>query len=251
MYTKRRYWYMKFKIVFVSVFLLSSCTYSTTNEMSCIERDVSFSILKDQNKLINTCDFREKSLDFVNSFDVKRISTLYSLASTDKNIWLYVIQNSDLNPYSASEKVQLYYILRDVYQYGDILIEQLIWNMSEEYKNIVLPIWHIVLWEDLLTTDYRDVQNWDTEWWVIEWGLEYLRYEHLKFLEILFSENPERIKNISSIMSLDWAYETLEDERSRELLKKILQDLLSYIENDTDSQTNKLIKRQLERVLKQ
>lgn len=215
-------------LILLLTLLLSSCNtnHSDINKKVCNEENVNF-INLDKTSLTNICNYKEKLKNIILKNNKLNIDDFYTLSKIDIDSWKYILWNID-NNISIIEKIQLYYILKNIHNYSDENIKNKLWFIDKEYKNFWISTERIVLAERLLT----QIFEWDEEtlYWVqkASWSLT---YKDIVFLNIVFKFEPERFNNISLVADLTWWYNVLKDKKSRELYITIFKNLLPKLNN--------------------
>jgi hypothetical protein len=190
---------------------------------TCIKQDIIDNLYNISVKeLQNICNYNDISLKSVQSEDERmRLQYLYEFLTSHKETWLYIIRNFDIESFSYIDKLKLYYILWREYGMNDDEAENIVGEINENHKGLYMPTGDYVFWEFMLTIDYDRYNEPEIdsipESRIVVWAREYLRYDHIKLLDIILSTEPERLTNIYIISSIQPAYKTLQDSRSKEL----------------------------------
>lgn len=216
----------KILILLLTLFL-SSCYIKYNDKNICKEKNIDF-INLNKASLESICNYKKKLRNIILKDNVLNIDNFYTLSKIDINSWKYILWFID-NNISNVKKIQLYYILKNIYKYSDEDIEKIIWLLDTKYKNIWISTDRIVLAENLLT----QVFEWQEETinWIqnASWNLN---YSDLEFLNIIFTLEPERFNNINLVADLNWWYNILKDEKTRKLYIDITNRLLNNLNNN-------------------
>lgn len=218
---------MFYKIfVLLLTLFLSSC-YINDNKNICKDDNIDF-IKWDELSFINICNYKEKLKNLILKNNSFNINEFYILSKIDIDSWEYILWNID-NNMSEIQKIQLYYILKEIYNYNDENIENKLWPIETKYKNLWVSTERIISAENLFTQVFEwqeetinGIQN-------ASWNLS---YNDLEFLNIIFTLEPERFNNINLVTDLMWWYNVLKDEQSRKLYIDIMKHLLDTVNNN-------------------
>lgn len=218
---------MFYKIfVLLLTLLLSSC-YTNDNKNICKDENIDF-IKWDEWSFTNICNYQEKLKNLILKNNSFNINDFYRVSKIDINSWEYILWNID-NNMSEIQKIQLYYILKEIYNYNDENIENKLWPIETKYKNLWVSTERIISAENLFTQVFEwqeetinGIQN-------ASWNLS---YNDLEFLNIIFTLEPEKFNNINLVTDLMWWYNVLKDEQSRKLYIDIMKHLLDTVNNN-------------------
>ena len=214
-------------LVLLLTLLLSSCSMKNL----CQEEEIYF--VENMSSFKHICNYKEKLKDRILRDNGLNIENFYFLSKNDIEAWKYILWYIDKNNVTHIQKIQLYSILKNMYDYSDEKIESKIWFIEPKYKNLWVSIERIIWAENLLT----QVFEWQEETmdWVWRDATWYLTYEELEFLYIVFTFEPERFNSINLVSDLSWWYRTLVDEKS----KKLYKDMMKYVWNNVESEISK------------
>jgi len=212
---------MFYKILVLLLTLLLSSCYINDNKNICKDDNIDF-IKWDELSFINICNYKEKLKNLILKNNSFNINDFYRVSKIDINSWEYILWNID-NNMSEIQKIQLYYILKEIYNYNDENIENKLWPIETKYKKLWVSTERIISAENLFIQVFEwqeetinGIQN-------ASWNLS---YNDLEFLNIIFTLEPERFNNINLVTDLMWWYNVLKDEQSRKLYIDIMKHLL-------------------------
>lgn len=218
---------MFYKILVLLLTLFLSSCYLNDSKNICKDENIDF-IKWDELSFKHICDYKEKLKNLILNNNILNINDFYTVSKIDIDSWEYIFWNID-NNISKVKKIQLYYILKEIYNYSDDSIETKLWPIETKYKNLWVSTERIVSAENLFT----QVFEWQEE--TIDWIQKAswnLSYNDLEFLDIVFTLEPERFNNINLVTDLMWWYNVLKDEQSRKLYLNIMKHLLNNLNNN-------------------
>ncbi|MDD3646516.1 MAG: hypothetical protein PHH06_03835 [Candidatus Gracilibacteria bacterium] len=215
-------------LILLLTLLLSSCNtnHSDINKKVCNEENVNF-INLDKTSLTNICNYKEKLKNIILKNNKLNIDDFYTLSKIDIDSGKYILGNID-NNISIIEKIQLYYILKNIHNYSDENIKNKLGFIDKEYKNFGISTERIVLAERLLTQIFEGDEE---TLYGVQKASGSLTYKDIVFLNIVFKFEPERFNNISLVADLTGGYNVLKDKKSRELYITIFKNLLPKLNN--------------------
>lgn len=216
---------MKGKIILLLSFLIiTSCSYGINEEKKCVDEKISLSM----ESFVWICDYKNKLFLLVHRNNEINIADLFEISKIDLDAWKYIFENFNKNKLSEIEKIQIYFILKEVYNYQDSEIEFIIWEIKNQYKQLKVSLHRIILAENLLTTDYElgedEFDGIVEDYWP-------LLYDDVLFLEIIFDVEPQRFDSINLVTELEWWYNVLNNQW-KELYIKIMKKLLKNSDNE-------------------
>ncbi|MGE4443843.1 MAG: hypothetical protein AB7E37_02545 [Candidatus Altimarinota bacterium] len=218
---------MFYKIfVLLLTLFLSSC-YINDNKNICKDDNIDF-IKGDELSFINICNYKEKLKNLILKNNSFNINEFYILSKIDIDSGEYILGNID-NNMSEIQKIQLYYILKEIYNYNDENIENKLGPIETKYKNLGVSTERIISAENLFTQVFEGQEETING---IQNASGNLSYNDLEFLNIIFTLEPERFNNINLVTDLMGGYNVLKDEQSRKLYIDIMKHLLDTVNNN-------------------
>lgn len=226
------------KITYIIIFLvLASCSASNKE---CIDTNF-FSLGMDYNTnynaVISVCDYKERLKEYIYTdinYDKNEFYTthFYYLSRISTDLWdefytYFLKQEPDFNIWEV-EKVQLYYVFKDLYNYDDFYIENEMWiKIDDKYKNYDLDIHRLVLSENLLVWWDRDWE-WDKPKWRVP---NYITNDEIKYLNDMFDLDVSKYNNVNLASSDGDIFEVL-DAEWKELYITMLETVLKNTSNE-------------------
>lgn len=218
---------MSYKILTLLLILfLSSCSIDY-DKNTCEEKSIDF-LTSDQVSFTNICNYKEKLKNIILKDNILNIEDFYTVSKIDIDSWEYILWNIN-SKMSDVQKIQLYYILKEIYNYSDEDIENKLWFIEAKYKNLWISTQKVVLAENLLTQVFQWQEDTINGIQNASWNLN---YNDLEFLHIIFILEPERFNNINLVSDLIWWYNVLKDEPSKKLYKDIMKYLFNNVHNN-------------------
>lgn len=136
----------------------------------------------------------------------------------------FIDSNTTLNIWEV-EKIQLYYIFKDLYNYEDKKIEEdFLLIIDNKFKNYNLELNRLISSENLLTQIFDDTADYP-EWWVKPepW---YLSKKEILFLNDIFQLDVSKYDSVNLVVEKRWAYNSLDNEW-KELFVKMLKTVFN------------------------
>ncbi len=209
------------KQIFVLIIIISLFIYSVTDllQKDCVEKKISF----DTQLFEWICDYKNKAFLYVNRHNDFYVNEFLDFSNIDLEVWKYILKHLNKEKLWEVDKIQMYYILSDIYKYSDVEINEIVWKIDQNYKYLDTTLARIILAENLLTTDYTlDKNEFDDP---TTDNLPLL-HSDVKFLQIVFTLEPQRFDSINLASSLRSWYDVL-DEKSKILYVQIMKNLLN------------------------
>lgn len=218
---------MKKFLFLILCFSLFSCG-------KCVKKDIWF-----ESDIKNICNIDVKASDYILK-DKKSISNnLYEISTKGYDIWLNFLQNNkDLvskNNLSYTQKIKLYYILKDIFKYTPSQIkDDFNLEIDKKYLNLNLKIDRVILWENLLVQVFnKNDLEFDTNWNKV-WSIWYLTLDEILYLQDIFNQNIELYDSINLVSSISDAYNSIKnDENNSNEFKKMVEIIKSKSKNKT------------------
>ena len=216
------------KILFLILcFSLFSCN-------KCVEKDIWF-----ETDIKNICNIKSKASDYILKDKKSIANNLYEISTKDYDIWLNFLQNNkdivSKNNLSYTQKIKLYYILKDIFKYTPSQIKNdFNLEIDKKYLNLNLKIDRVILWENLLVQVFnKNDLEFDNNWNKV-WSVWYLTLDEILYLQDIFSHNIELYDSINLVSSISDAYNSIKnDETKSNEFKKMVEIIKSKSKNET------------------
>jgi hypothetical protein len=152
------------------------------------------------------------------SWNILNINKVYEYSKANNSNWYEILNSINEKNIGEIEKIQLYYIFKEILKYDENYIISKLWKIDKEYRTLNIKIEKIINAENLI------IDSWNNK--IV------LNFNELKFLEIIFKLEPKRYNNISLLTDLIWTYNNLENKKNKELFFKIIEKLRLDLKND-------------------
>ncbi len=200
----------------------------------CVEKDIWF-----ENDIKNICNIDVKASDYILKDKKSIANNLYEISTKDYDIWLNFLQNNkdivSKNNLSYTQKIKLYYILKDIFKYTPSQIKNdFNLEIDKKYLNLNLKIDRVILWENLLVQVFnKNDLEFDNNWNKV-WSVWYLTLDEILYLQDIFSHNIELYDSINLVSSISDAYNSIKnDENNSNEFKKMVEIIKSKSKNET------------------
>ena len=200
----------------------------------CVEKDIWF-----ESDIKNICNIDVKANDYILKDKKSIANNLYEISTKDYDIWLNFLQNNkdivSKNNLSYTQKIKLYYILKDIFKYTPSQIkDDFNLEIDKKYLNLNLKIDRVILWENLLVQVFnKNDLEFDNNWNKV-WNIWYLTLDEILYLQDIFSQNIELYDSINLVSSISDAYNSIKnDENNSNEFKKMVEIIKSKSKNKT------------------